>query len=162
METTNDTPPVTVTEPIEGATPPATVVPGVSMEASLGQRIGGVLIDMLIGFALYMVVGFVSSKLGWLVFIAYWLTRDSLPFLEGQSIGKKALKTKAVTEGGASLAGDWVPGLIRNAVLFIPFFSLVELIVLVMAKDKPGGLRRLGDQWAKTKVVVVDEVAPVV
>ena len=76
-----------------------------------------------------------------------------MPFLDGQSIGKKVLKIKAVTEEGATLSGNWNPGLIRNAVLLIPFFPLVELIIMMTNKDKPGGLRRLGDQWAKTKVI---------
>lgn len=42
-------------------------------------------------------------------------------------------------------------GVIRNIVLWIPFFPLVELIVLLSNNN---GLR-LGDQWAKTKVISV-------
>jgi hypothetical protein len=37
----------------------------------------------------------------------------------------------------------------------LPFFPLVELIVLFTKKDSPEGLLRLGDQWAKTKVLYI-------
>ena len=86
--------------------------------------------------------------------MAYMLTRDSLPFLDGQSLGKKALGIRAVTANGASLAGNWNPGLLRNVLLLVPFFPLVELIILFTKKGSPEGLVRLGDQIAKTKVVV--------
>ncbi len=123
-------------------------------EASLGQRCGAYLIDSLIAIGLALItskVGSISNVIG----MAYILTKDALPFLDGQSIGKKALGLKAVTENGESLSGNWNPGLIRNAVLFIPFFPLVELIVLFTKKDSPEGLLRLGDQWAKTKVLYI-------
>ncbi len=147
--------PSVVVDPITpSAGQPAEVVPVPSVgEAPLGARIGAFLIDVLITIAAVMIIGRISGILGNAVGIAYMLTRDSLPFLDGQSLGKKALKIKAVTEDGESLSGNWAPGLLRNAVLFIPLFPLVELIVLIIGKDKPGGLRRLGDQWAKTKVV---------
>jgi uncharacterized RDD family membrane protein YckC len=86
---------------------------------------------------------------GWIAAVAYGLTRDSLPFLDGQSIGKKAMGLRAVTEDGQPLTNNWGPGIIRNIVLWIPLFPLIELIVL-LTNDK--GLR-LGDQWAKTKVI---------
>jgi uncharacterized RDD family membrane protein YckC len=79
------------------------------------------------------------------------LTRDALPFLDGQSIGKKAMKLRAVSfETGKPLTSNWGPSVIRNIVLYIPFFALVELIVLSNNKDG----QRFGDQWAKTKVIV--------
>ncbi len=122
-------------------------------EAPLGSRIGAFLIDVAIVIAASYAIGVVSNTLASAITIAYMLTRDALPFLGGQSIGKKALKIRAVTEDGKSLSGNWSPGLIRNVVLFIPFFALVELVVLITSQGKPGGLRRLGDQWAKTKVI---------
>jgi len=124
----------------------------IGSEASLGQRCGAYLIDVLIAIGLT----FITSKLGSIsnvIGMAYILTKDALPFLDGQSIGKKALGLKAVTQNGESPSGNWNPGLIRNAVLLIPFFPLVELIVLLTKKDSPEGLLRLGDQWAKTKVL---------
>lgn len=83
--------------------------------------------------------------------LVYSLTKDALPFLGGQSVGKKMMKIRAVTETGESLSGNWGPAVIRQVVFVIPFFWLVELVVLLTGKD---GLR-FGDKWAKTKVVKV-------
>ncbi|MFT3990065.1 MAG: RDD family protein [Luteolibacter sp.] len=132
--------------------------------ASVNNRIVAVLIDSLISIGLALVVSFVfRGHLGMvskLVAVGYLLTRDSLPFLGGQSIGKKVMKIQAVTKDGASLAGNWEPGLIRNAVLLIPFFSLVELIVLLTRDGKPEQGYRLGDEWAKTKVINAPAATP--
>ena len=125
-------------------------------EADLGKRIGAALIDFLIAAALAFAAGMVVSRLSYPVWIAYMLTRDSLPFLNGQSVGKKALNLRAVSETGKTLSGDWTSGLIRNIPMVIPLGALVELIVMLVNKDKPGGLRRLGDQWGKTKVVMAN------
>jgi len=100
---------------------------------------------------------FFGSSLPGLVGLAYLLTRDSLPFLGGQSVGKKAMHLKAVTLDDKSLAGNWEPGLIRNVVLAIPLFAFVELFILLNREDKPEHGRRLGDEWAKTKVIVVKQ-----
>lgn len=127
--------------------------------APLGTRISAAVIDILVAIGLQIVIsfilpnvlGFVASLTG----LAYIFTRDALPFLDGQSVGKKAMKLRAVTRAGAPLTGNWQPCLIRNAVLAIPFFGLVELIVLLTRQDKPDQGLRLGDEWAKTKVIVV-------
>lgn len=115
-------------------------------KADNGNRIVAYLIDCLV-----MIPVFLIPILGLFVGVAYYITRDSLPFLDGQSIGKKAMGLRAVTEDGQPLTNNWGPGIIRNIVLLIPFFPLIELIVL-LTNDK--GLR-LGDQWAKTKVVSI-------
>jgi len=122
--------------------------PGTSdlRKADNGSRIVAVIIDSLISGACWIIPIF-----GWAAGFAYFLTKDGLPFLDGQSIGKKAMGIRAVTEDGQPLTNNWGPCLIRNIVLYIPFFALVELIVL-FTNDK--GLR-LGDQWAKTKVIAV-------
>ena len=140
-------------------TPAATAIAG---QAAFGQRAGAYLIDcavmMGIIIALSFTVGMVSSMLGTvasLAGMAYMLTRDSLPFLDGQSVGKKALGLRAVTTDGQSLSGNWQPGLIRNAILVIPVMGLVEAIILFTKQDAPEGLLRLGDQWAGTKVITV-------
>ena len=112
--------------------------------ASDGNRIVAYLIDALIT-GVFCIIPFV----GWIVGFAYFLTRDGLPFLDGQSVGKKAMNIRAVTEDGLPLTNNWGPELIRNVVLLIPLFPLIELIVL-LTNDKK---QRLGDQWAKTRVV---------
>ena len=131
-------------------------------EAALGSRIVAGLIDLVIAGVLLMIFSLILGKIGWLVYIGYLLVKDSLPFLDGQSIGKKAVKIKAVTEDGASLSGNWAAGVTRNAVVAIPLLFWVELVVLLINKDEPTGLRCLGDQWAKTKVITWPPVEPVV
>lgn len=124
--------------------------------ATFNSRAIAVLIDLAVSLGL--VIATVSllhiSRLGMLVAVAYMLTRDSLPFLNGQSIGKKAMKIKAVDLAGNSLAGDWKTGVIRNISLVIPLVPIVELFILLTREDGPNRGRRLGDEWAKTKVIV--------
>jgi uncharacterized RDD family membrane protein YckC len=115
-------------------------------KADNGSRIVAMIIDSLVSGACWII-----PIVGWFAGFAYILTRDALPFLDGQSVGKKAMGIRAVSEDGQPLTNNWGPSLIRNVVLFIPLFSLIELIVL-LTNDK--GLR-LGDQWAKTKVISV-------
>ncbi|MCY7328788.1 MAG: RDD family protein [Saprospiraceae bacterium] len=115
--------------------------------ASDGNRILAYLIDALIAGALFFI-----PFVGRFAAIAYMLTRDGLPFLDGQSIGKKAMNIRAVTEDGLPLTNNWGPAIIRNILLLIPFLgALIELIVM-LTNDKK---QRLGDQWAKTRVVSV-------
>jgi len=140
--------------------PPASTA--AAAQATLGQRAGACLIDFVIASVAASIVSTmisqVSSMLGFLLFfsgIAYILVRDSLPFLDGQSLGKKMLGLRAVTTDGQSLSGNWQPGMLRNVILVIPVMSLVELIILFTKKDAPEGLLRLGDQWAGTKVIQV-------
>ena len=105
---------------------------------------------MLIDIGVGIVISLVPI-VGWLVTIAYFITRDALPFLDGQSIGKKALKLRAVDANTmAPLTNNWAASAVRNVVLYIPFFVFVELFVLISNKTQ-----RLGDQWAKTKVIKV-------
>jgi len=133
--------------------------------APFNTRAIAAVIDCVLAFGLslaaWMIVpGFFGSSLPMLVGLAYLVTRDSLPFLGGQSVGKKAMNLQAVTLDGNSLAGNWESGLIRNAALAIPLFAFVELFILLTREDKPEHGRRLGDEWAKTKVVVVKPKAP--
>jgi uncharacterized RDD family membrane protein YckC len=115
---------------------------------SNANRILAYVIDALVAGAITMV-----PIVGWAVGLAYMVTRDALPFLDGQSVGKKVLKLRAVTNEGEPLTNNWNQGIIRNVVLIIPFFPLVELIVWLTNAEK----KRLGDQWAKTKVIAVAE-----
>ena len=112
--------------------------------ASDGDRIIAFLIDGLIIFALAFV-----PMIGWLAGMAYSVLKDGLPFLDGQSVGKKVMKIRAVTEHGEDLTNNWGPAVVRNVVFMIPFFPIVELIVMLTNEDR----LRLGDQWAKTQVI---------
>ncbi len=116
--------------------------------APLGNRIIAALIDGLLAGAVSIV-----PIVGWIAGAAYMVTRDALPFLDGQSIGKKAMKLRAVqADTGKPLTNDWNACVVRNIVLFIPFFAIVELIIL--ASSNTG--QRLGDQWAKTRVITCE------
>lgn len=134
-------------------------VPSVSQTlAPFNTRVLAALVDMVVAFGLKILVmlilpGF-AMLLAWLVGMAYLVARDSLPFLGGQSVGKKAMKLKVVTQQGASLVNNWEAALIRNGVLAIPFFAFIEVIILLTREDKPERGLRLGDEWAKTKVII--------
>ena len=145
-------------------TPAAAISPTTSIlgQASLGQRTGAYLIDVGVVIAISLVFSFtlgqiaaILGTLGTLAGWAYIICRDCLPFLDGQSIGKKLMGLRAVTSDGQSLSGNWQPGLIRNVALIIPIMALVEFIILCTKQNAPEGLIRLGDQWASTKVVTV-------
>lgn len=132
--------------PIPETPPSSTANLSTAPVASVGNRVVAVFIDTLVGFVISLV-----PLVGWIVTIAYFITRDALPFLDGQSIGKKVMKLRAVDAATlAPLTNNWGASAIRNVVLYIPFFAFVELFVLISNKTQ-----RLGDQWAKTKVLQV-------
>ncbi|WP_367872067.1 RDD family protein [Luteolibacter sp. Populi] len=132
---------------------------GEAKEAAFDTRMIGALIDFFVIVGVQLIVGRLSGGLAGLLSIAYFLTRDALPFLDGQSLGKKAMKTRAVDAKGASLSGNWQASIVRNLAWVIPFFAFVEIYILYSKKEKGEPLRRLGDDWAKTKVVTVPDTA---
>lgn len=133
-------------------------VPGA--DASMANRVIAAAIDLVVtvgiigslNLVLPNVLG-MAPRIAYLLGIGYFITRDSLSFLGGQSVGKMAMKIRAVTSEGASLSGNWQQGAVRNIAFLIPVFPLIELFVLVNRQDNPRPLLRLGDEWAKTKVV---------
>lgn len=156
--------PTTTTAAPETTSENASASPAVvaGAEASLGQRAGAYLIDVAAVFAFSLVASFTIGsflpRIGSLISLAgfaYMICRDCLPFLDGQSLGKRLLGLRAVTTDGQSLSGNWQPGMIRNVILIVPVMPLVELIVLCTKQNAPEGLLRLGDQWAGTKVITV-------
>ena len=131
--------------PASGLAPFNTRITAAALDLVVATGITTGLVWILPGFA---------DRLAWLTGFAYLITRDSLPFLGGQSAGKKAMKLRAVTLDGQPLISNWPAALIRNGVLMIPFFGLVELFILLTREDKPERGRRLGDEWAKTQVIL--------
>lgn len=81
----------------------------------------------------------------------YLLLRDALPFLNGQSVGKKLMGIRAVKEDGSNLINDWRTSALRNLPLIISPLVIVELIIMLTNRDR----QRLGDQWARTRVIAV-------
>ncbi|MGB6219454.1 RDD family protein [Haloferula sp.] len=127
--------------------------------APLNTRLIAALIDGLVAMGLYLIAwkllpAFLEN-LAWVFQFGYWVTRDSLPFLKGQSIGKTAMKLKVEKRDGTTMIKDWPTAVIRNLPMIIPFFGpLIEAIVLFTRDNKPEKGLRLGDDFAKTKVVV--------
>lgn len=110
----------------------------------------GGLIDWIVVLVIYYLLkGLVGWSLSYLVAAAYILVRDALPFLEGQSIGKKVMKTRGVHEdSGAPITNDYRTSFLRNIFLFIPIVSLIDALFIFS-----GDRKRLGDRIAKTIVV---------
>lgn len=109
--------------------------------AETGKRIVAYLIDIVP----CLLVGWIPI-LGLLAILGWIVARDLV--FGGQSLGKKAMGLKVVNAETGGPA-DTQSLLIRNAVLLIPCFGLVELIVYFTSQDK----RRLGDKWSKCTVV---------
>lgn len=132
--------------------------------AEFNSRAVGFIIDAVVAIGLVLLSWFVLpgflERIGSLLGIGYILTRDSLPFLDGQSIGKKVMGLKAVTKDGASLSGNWQPGLLRNVALAIPLFAIVELVVLLTRDSTVARGKRLGDDWAGTRVIKLPPPEP--
>ena len=129
-------------------------VPG--SDAPFEKRAVAGIIDCVVSGGLSWIVASLIPRLGPLVGIAYMLVRDALPFMEGHSLGKRIMKIKAVTLDGKSLSGDWGTSILRNVLFALPLVGLIEVVVLFIRKDKTP-IRRLGDEWAKTKVIVAKE-----
>ncbi|MGJ8724755.1 MAG: RDD family protein [Roseibacillus sp.] len=132
-------------------------------ETLLPQRILAGLIDGIVaavliwaaGLVLPDFLGIMPNAFG----IVYLLFKDSLPFLGGQSVGKKAMKIQAVTEDGVPLTKDFTKGIVRNVFTAIPPLALVELFILHTREKAPNAGLRLGDDFAKTKVITVKSEA---
>lgn len=131
--------------------------------ASFNSRVSAAVIDLVVAFALSLTLTLLLPFLApfaWLPAVGYLIVRDSLPFLGGQSVGKKAMSIKVVDSEGGSISGNWQTSVIRNLILVIPPLALVELYVLLNREDKSGRGIRLGDEWAKTKVIVAEKPVP--
>jgi uncharacterized RDD family membrane protein YckC len=137
----------------DGDSEEESVVAQLAGEAPFDSRLIAGLIDGFIaGIVMSLVMG-LSSMLGWLLYFAFMLAKDSLPFLDGQSPGKKLMKLRAVDAQGKSLSGNWEVGIKRNIFMAIPFVPLYEAYVLYQKKEQHLPLRRTGDDLAKTKVI---------
>ena len=121
-------------------------------EVTKANRLIEGIIDSVVGYVPMMIMAFVTGAtgigalmyVGYLITLGYYLFKDAL--LGGQSIGKKAMKYAAVREDGSSLDGDFMASATRNVSLLIPFVGLYEIFLILTDK------KRLGDDWAKTKV----------
>ena len=116
-------------------------------KATPGDRLVAFLLDMLVVIMLGLV-----PLIGYFLGIAYVLLRDSISFLDGQSIGKKVLKLKVIDlETGTGIHNKYDKSAIRNITLFIPIFDIVDVAWLLFSDEK----NRFGDKWARTTVVLL-------
>lgn len=113
-------------------------------------------IDRLLGFFFGVAIGAVISIVnetagiiaGFGAFILYLFLKDTLPFLNGQSIGKKAMNLLVVDANeGTGITGKYLKGFGREITTIIPLVSLIDAIMIF------GSNRRLGDDIAGTIVV---------
>jgi uncharacterized RDD family membrane protein YckC len=77
---------------------------------------------------------------------AIFLLRDAI-FYE-QSIGKRIMQYRVVSQEGPSMTGNFKGSFIRNLSLFIPFIDALRVL-----QHQP----RLGDIWANTRLVQMNE-----
>ncbi|GAB4041473.1 RDD family protein [Spirosoma jeollabukense] len=120
------------------------------------QRFIAAFIDGIIGNLavwLLMIVSYNLITVGYIITIGYLLTKDALPemggYLGGQSIGKKLMGIKVIKEDtGGSLVGDYGTAITRQVSLLIPFFNIIDALMVFSADSK-----RFGDKWAKTIVI---------
>lgn len=117
---------------------------GPSSNAPAVERLLAGLVDV----AIIWIIGFIPV-IGWVCGIAYFITRDALPFLDGQSMGKKLFKLRVVKEfSGEPIKGDYACSMVRSITLLLPIFNIFDAIKIFSKK-----YQRYGDEWAKTIVI---------
>jgi len=139
--------------------------------ASVGERMGAYILDMLVKIAYLIVIGyFVFNLMGlgkwmdeldqWsaaaigmlfaLPYVFYTLTSECL--MEGQTLGKKILKIKVVKiDGYQASFGDYLMRWILRLVDIWTNMGVIGLITLVVSEKT----QRLGDMTAGTAVITL-------
>jgi uncharacterized RDD family membrane protein YckC len=111
--------------------------------------IDGIIISIL-SFMLYVFP--YGDYIAYSIQLAYWLTRDALPFLKGKSIGKKLIGLRVVREKDLTpITDDYGASLVRMVPLFVPLFQIIDAL-MIFSQDR----KRFGDRWAKT-IVIIDK-----
>ncbi|WP_062126552.1 RDD family protein [Geofilum rubicundum] len=114
-----------------------------SATAPFTERIIAAFIDIIIVIGLCF-----FPRVGWMIGIIYHLTRDSMPFLYGQSFGKHLMQIKVIAlPQKTSLTRYPEKSIIRGLVMMIPILNIID-IWYFLTKGY-----RLADKWAETTVV---------
>ena len=80
----------------------------------------------------------------------YYLTRDALPMLGGQSLGKKLLGIRVLKQDSLETTrGEFGIVFLRTFPAILPILNIVDAIY-IFSKSR----QRIGDRWAKTIVVL--------
>lgn len=115
----------------------------IALKVPIGARLGSGAIDIIIVLLLTYCIPVLGAFAG----VAYYLSKDALSFLNGQSFGKKAFQLRVVSQFDEySITKDYRSSFLRSFTLFIPVLNLIELALVVLDR------RRLGDRWAGTFV----------
>lgn len=116
-------------------------------KVTLTERLLAGLVDLVIAAGLSL-----FPRVGWMIGLIYLLSKDALPFLNGQSFGKKMFNLRVVVLPQlAAMTGEAEKSVIRGLLLIIPVLNLIDLWHLITRKV------RLADQWAETRVVYNEE-----
>ncbi|MDG5799726.1 hypothetical protein QA597_05035 [Marinilabiliaceae bacterium ANBcel2] len=117
------------------------------MPAPLIERITAAIIDIIIVIGLCF-----FPRIGWMFGIIYHLTKDSLPLLKGQSLGKQLLNIRTLAmPQKVPLSVYPEKSVIRGLVMLIPILNIIDAWFL-LSKGY-----RLADKWAQTTVVFVHD-----
>lgn len=141
--------------------------------ATPGQRVIALLIDLAVFAIIRLILGSVLyliglPHLGEVVAVIFLVFRDSFPFLNYQSIGKKIMKIRVLKNGSFTI--DFLTDLKRNFIFlpnlvnsigfdsqFIgPGLTLIFLIIELYYLMEKENSRRLGDKFGNTTVVQED------
>lgn len=107
------------------------------------ERIMAFLIDLVISIGLCL-----FPRIGWMFGLVYFLLRDSLPFNNGQSYGRRVFKIRVVQKNdNTSILGLHEKSLMRQISLLIPGFNLFECYTFFFKNDRYGAI------WSDTKVI---------
>ena len=113
------------------------------LQAPLTERVIAAIIDIAVAVGLSF-----FPKIGWIFGLFYFLIRDSIPFLKGQSLGKKLMKIRTITlPEQESLVNYPEKSIIRGVITLIPILNLIDIWFLYSTGY------RLADVWAQTAVV---------
>ena len=87
-------------------------------------------------------------KVGWMFGLIYFLGKDAMPSLNGQSVGKKVFGIMILTEGtNEPIHLHPRRSITRGLILLIPLVNIVDVFQLLRTG------RRLADKWTETYVV---------
>lgn len=128
--------------------------------ANVGERIAAQLLDYVIIFSYFIVISVISDNIfHWsdgdvflvIAFIpVFFYSVLSETFMQGQSLGKKALKIKVVkVDGAQATIGSYIVRWLFRLVDVNIFYGLIAIITIAVN----GKGQRLGDIVAKTSVI---------
>jgi uncharacterized RDD family membrane protein YckC len=101
----------------------------------------------LIDFGISLILCFIP-KVGWMFGLIYFLGKDAMPALKGQSIGKKVFNIRILDKStNEPLYLHPRSSIIRGLILLIPVVNIID-IYLLLTKGY-----RLADKWTETYVL---------